>query len=443
MRTKLKVLACLTGVVVPWLTMPGPAAADETFQATGIINVPVATNNTHGGLSSFDISFVDEVLGVYLLADRSNAGVDIVDIGNNSIKVLAPGAFQGVKSSATSGPNGVITVDNKEAWAGDGNSTVKVIDISSNTVTHTIPTGGTQRADELCVDPVDHVVLIANDEGTPPGGDLFVTFISTQTYAILGQIEFRDGADPNSKGIIAGAGIEQCKWSPRTGKFYINIPQVGTTAGGDGATLQISPTGRKVEKVFDIPAAECVGPAGMALGPTPQILLGCGAGPGSVIIDENNGSQIANLGGEDGNDEVWYNPGDNQYFLAQSNHPGGPVLGVVDGNGAEDDNATSALGSHSVAVDPFGGHVFVPINNCSTAACSSSGGFGANSKICSSLGGNDAQGCIAIYTSRGRDDQCLVAGAAVVASEDGDPQFLRVLCRDHDRGHDSDHDHDH
>jgi hypothetical protein len=472
MRTKLKVLACLTGIVVPWLTVSGLAAADEVFKATGIINVPIDSFNAKSGLNSFDISFVDEVLQIYLLADRSNRGLDIVDTTNNSISVLGAGAFVGINTtnSNQSGPNGVLTVDSREAWAGDGDSTVKVVDIFSNTVTHTISTGGTQRADELCWDPVDHIVLIANDAdvASNAAADLFVTFISTKTYGVLGKIEFRDGLDPNSKGIQALNGIEQCKWSPRTGKFYLNIPQMqgtGAVRGSDntpGAVLEIDPTSRKVTRVFPInfgfvagtptvaATGDCLGNQGMALGASPQILLGCSnAGAGSVIIDENDGHLVANLPGENGNDEVWYNPGDNQYFLAEGKEQSPqsrtvppstavtPKVGVVDGSGSEDTSPSSAMGSHSIAVDPFRGQVFVPVNNVAGAA----GGQASN--LCTSLGGNSLAGCIAIYTSQGRDDQCLVAGAAVVAVADGDPRLLRVLCRDHDRDHDGDHDHDH
>src|SRR5206468_6879758 len=93
-----------------------------------------------------------------------------------------------------------------------------------------------------------------------------------------------------------------------------------------------------------------------AIGPRREILLGCSnAGKGSVIINELDGSLVRNLPGLNGSDEVWYNPGDNHYFLAESNHTGGPILGVADqsaDNGNEDTSATTATGSHSVAADP-------------------------------------------------------------------------------------------
>ena len=51
--------------------MSAPAgAADEAFTATKAISAPSGTIN------SFDISFVDPVLGIYLLGDRTQAGTD-------------------------------------------------------------------------------------------------------------------------------------------------------------------------------------------------------------------------------------------------------------------------------------------------------------------------------------------------------------------------------
>ena len=48
-----------------------------------------------------------------------------------------------------SGPNGNVPVGFDEVRAGDGNSTVKVVDLRSMSVTDTISTGGQDRADEM------------------------------------------------------------------------------------------------------------------------------------------------------------------------------------------------------------------------------------------------------------------------------------------------------
>src|SRR5262249_48779912 len=143
-------------------------------------------------------------------------------------------------------------------------------------------------------------------------------------------------------------------------------------------------------------------------------------GPNSVIINANSGAIIGTLPGEAGADEVWYNPGNNQYFLGSGNHltaVGGspaPILGVVDATGKrEDSSPTSAVGSHSVAADPVKNQVYVPVNNSATQ--------GQLSHICSQhfdpntgVPGNDAIGCIAVFTViSGTDDKakCLAQGA--------------------------------
>jgi len=424
---KYSVFILLAVLTSPATMVQGTAfAADETFQNVFQIDVP-------GGLNSFDIGFVDPHIGRYFLADRTSATVDEVKTSNNTIHQLAKGAFVGVQTGTnTSGPNGVITAnDHTEVWAADGvlcgtpaqnnacataatlatqTSRIQVIDLKTGQVTHTIDNGGQRRADELCEDPQHHVVLVANDDDA----DLFLTFISTNTYQILGKLTLK-GTDPNALNIKATDGIEQCQWSPRTGKFYLAVPEVN---GGDnplnlpnqqpGAVLEINPVSLKVEKVFPIdfaflsqtgttPAtADCLGPQGLAIGPNREILLGCSnSGKGSVIINELNGDLVRSLDGLNGSDEVWYNPGNNHYFLAESNHKVGsnpvtPILGVVDQRPdtiGEDADPATVAGSHSVAVDPVSNQVYVPVNAGANALC----------------GQNSTTGCIAIFMTANSD----------------------------------------
>jgi hypothetical protein len=414
-------------------------AQEEAFVKVGQIDVP-------GGLTSFDIGFVDPKIGKYFLADRTNITVDEVTtrIGAPSLRQLAKGNFVGVQAGTnTSGPNGVITANNHtEVWAADGvlcgtpatnnacttsaikatqTSRIQVIDIKTGQVTDTIDNGGNRRADELCEDPQDHVVLLANDDES----DLFVTFISTNPgHDILGKLSFK-GDDPKAQNITATNGIEQCQWSPRTGKFYLNIPEVSGDGNNTqpGAVLQIDPTSMVVEQVFSIDfgflpktatalaTAFCLGPQGMAIGPQGEILLGCSNGggtprvsfgQGSVIINERNGNLIRSLDGLNGNDEVWYNPGNNMYFLAGSNHVGGapaftarPILGVVDqreDTAGLDPPTDTAAGSHSVAVDPVLNQVYVPVNNTATT------------NICADANGAPSgKGCIAVFNAAAHD----------------------------------------
>jgi hypothetical protein len=372
------------------LLLAGNAFADEVYAPSAQITLP-------GGqvLTAFDISFDDAVLEAYFLADRTNAAVEVVDTRTNTLSAQLTGPFKGATgNNNTSGPDGVITVNHQEVWAGDGDSTVKVIDLLSQKTTHVISTGGAFRADELCWDPRDHLVLVANDAETPSP---FVSFISTDTYTVVGKITMNgSGGTPN-----ATNGIEQCQWSFRTGMFYINIPEVNGT-GTDtaaGATLVISPETMSIVNTFSIPLSSCAGPQGMAIGPENQILLGCNdpnkSSPSTVIINEHSGAVIHVLAGEDGSDEVTYNH-EGHYFLARSGGATPQQLGVVDAqnghidqslaDGLPNSTATPHGGNHSVAADPIMNQVYVPIASTSGAT------------ICSSVGGVDAQGCIAVLT---------------------------------------------
>src|ERR1700756_5010673 len=91
-------------------------------------------------LRSFDISWVNPDRAEYYLADRSNAGIDIIDTKHNTFKRTIPG-FVGVKLNGTggvnnniSGPDGV-TSHGRWLYGGDGDSTLKVFDIDGNPAT--------------------------------------------------------------------------------------------------------------------------------------------------------------------------------------------------------------------------------------------------------------------------------------------------------------------
>jgi len=145
------------------------------------------------------------------------------------------------------------------------------------------------------------------------------------------------------------------------------------------------------------------------LPPDHQILLGCNnpnkTVPSSVIIDDCTGKVIETIANQDGADEVWYNEGDGQYFLARSGGANPQKLGIIDVTsdpdptdldvpiGLPNNPPTSPHGgNHSVAADAIFNQVFVPIASTS------------GSSICSSTGGSDTQGCIAIFTSTANDD---------------------------------------
>ena len=316
-------------------TVAAPAA--ETLSLTTVVSV------TGGKISSFDISFVDPVLGLYVLADRTNKGVTVIN--TNPVpgsSPLAPpaywgtitGGFQGLATTCSSpggvndcsGPNGVMIVNQREIWAGDGDSTVKILPVSNNgSPAVVVSTGGKYRADEMCFDPIDNIGFVANDADVPP----FITAISdNRGHPVRGKTIFTSAAGGN--GINATNGIEQCQYNPRDGKIYVSVPEVNGPGDNSkpGVVARINPLTLAVEAVVTVPLASCSGPQGLAIGPVVnghgQILLGCngaiaGANAGlaplhrsTVVIDDGTqsypfGTVVYTLNYEAGNDEVWYN----------------------------------------------------------------------------------------------------------------------------------------
>ncbi len=400
------------------------ARADEVFQPTGIV-----TGFGAHDIFSFDIGFVDKRRPFYLLADRTNIAVDVVNTRTNKlVKQLGAGLFAGLKfhsngkpNNDISGPNGVLIAEDNDVWIGDGGSKIWVIDLGSGKVDATLHTTmddtDQNRADELCFDPDDHIILMANDADDPP----FITFWDSRKshqFQKLGTITF-DGS--SAKTPHATNGIEQCQYNPRSHKFLLNLPEINGP-GDDtapGAVAVIDPHHLTApERIFVLDHDKCAGPQGMAIGPEGQVLLGCNAPSGvsatapngngnfsSVIIDDDADRIVATINDESGPDEVWFNPGDGHYFLARSGAvpPGTTtqLLGVIDAQHKRADQSVAtaskpnppAASSHSVAADPVHNQVYVPI--------------GQNSgPLCDSLGGHSSQGCIAVYTAQ-HDDEAM------------------------------------
>jgi DNA-binding beta-propeller fold protein YncE len=324
-------------------------------------------------LASFDIGIVNDA-GIYALTDRSNKSVDLIDAATGKFlgRVAGFTGFNKASGSAVSGPDGVIAVGNDQLWAGDGDSTVKIIDLKSRSITDTISTGGQKRVDEMAYDPRDPLIIVVNNADKPP----FVTFISSETHKVLGKIVLDHASD----------GAEQPAWDPVTGKVYLTIPVIDGVEA-NGAVAVIDPRTLKLEKM--LPVTKCM-PAGLAVGPQAHLLIGCsddavdsGFPAQSLVMDARTGKIVATIDKIGGSDEVWYDDKSGNYYLAAAKNPGGPVLGVID---ARTDrwiaNLPSGPRAHSVAADPKSGRVFVPIEARKDSA-------------------DCALGCIAVYASQG------------------------------------------
>jgi hypothetical protein len=418
------------------------------------IPVPVsAVNGTSHAMYSFDISFVDPATGHYYLADRSNKAVDVVN-GNTDtfLTQIFPnnghGPFAGfvpcsppAGANDCAGPNGVVAAF-PWLFVTDAPSRVLSFDLRTSPPTTvsevTTKAGEKTRADELAYDPRDGLILAINNASDPPFGTLIKVNKATGALSIVTTIDF-DAAH----GVDAQNGAEQPVWDPASGKFFLSIPQIGPTAS-HGGVIRISTSG-VVEATYPI---EFCSPAGLALGPRQDLLVGCNtvfdtaggvwtgnadrdansARPRYVIIDAKNGSVDKVLFNVGPGDEVWFNKGDNNYYTASSGSPlapnaitparpplgtaaaapaltaqGAAVLGVIDADrqkllqlvptlnvpavGSSQPNPHPASTAHSVAANARNNHVFVPI--------------GANNAFPNCL-----TGCIAVFgrPSEGDDD---------------------------------------
>jgi hypothetical protein len=285
------------------------------------------------------------------------------------------------------------------------------------------------RADELAFDPKDRVLLVINNADTPPFGTLITVdpascFLHPPTPA--NKITF-DAAH----GVDAQNGAEQPVWHPRTGKFFLSIPQIGPNAE-DGGVIRIDPKTGAIEHTFPI---KFCSPAGLTVGPKDDLLIGCNtvfdtagkvwdptgtvtAAPKDMILNVKNGKTKDVLGVGAG-DEVWFNGGDGNYYATGSGSPFRPLpaatakgatpLGVINANDGKliqsvpTYNVPAVAGvrpaatAHSVAANAANNLVFVPLgaNNAFSAFAVPGGGPVPDCET----------GCIAVFgRSRGEDE---------------------------------------
>jgi hypothetical protein len=350
----------------------------KPLKLVGAILVP-------GNPIRFDISWVDSARGRYYLAESGNAAVDVFD-AENDLYLGRISGFHGIPAADDPcgriegmGPNGVVVTPDNHLWADDAHGTVKVFDLSNAkppfggvTPAATISTGAVCRADEIGFDPKDHVIVVGNPEEHPP----FATIISSDApYDVLSKIPFPDAS-----------GLEQPLWDPglKGGRMLLTVP-----AKGDGsivAVLDLSkPKSPVVETTYSTP--NCA--SGLALGPSQRLLVGCSGGRPLIIVSALTGKIITTVADTHGADEVWYNPGNNQFYAPSGQNPT-PTLSVIDAeSGKLLYNLPAGPGSHSVAASSGNNHVFVPIATPSQAS---------PTDACNVVFGLlEKQGCIAVY----------------------------------------------
>src|SRR5712691_6561472 len=351
-------------------------------------------------LRSYDISWVNPHRGEYYLADRSNAGVDVIDTKSLTFKRTI-GGFVGIVlntartavNNAHSGPDGVVS-HGRWLYAGDGDSTLKVIDLDAPTasaIKQTLSTGGTTRVDEMALTSDGETLLTANNAEDPPYGDLFAANGDRHTSAVVLLTKVLIDATIVPAGF--GLSIEQPTWDPTTKRFYVSVPVIANNPAGcnfngdagpvtcDGGLLVVDPAtvsgGTAVIGAFDpatntgVVKLHACGPNGATVGPHDNLLLGCtpANNPSNVstLVINAATKNFANIGNIVGSDEVWFNKGDGRYYTGSNRNcaPAGcpaqaAVLGGIDGTSVLIGTIPLSSGSHLVAADSKRNLIFVP-----------------------------------------------------------------------------------
>jgi hypothetical protein len=387
---------------------PAALRAQQDVNSLQLIDVIPVPGNP---VLSADIGWVDPATQRYYIANRSNLGVDIFDAVNH-VWVGRVGGMAGPLASgggtiATNGPgpNGVLVTPDKILWAGDGNSTVQVANVDPNapdyldilaSISTNIPDcddGSAHycgRADELGYDPRDRIILIANNAPLSvmaPHGPIapYATFISADApYHILGRLSF-PGA----------GGLEQPLWDRGTQRFYLTVPG-SSSSGVPPFVAVINAITMSVENTyaFDCPTLagnNSTSVTGIALGQNETVLVSACGYP--ILINAATGNILNVVGQVGGGDEVWYNPGDDRFYVtAGDSQDGVQSLGLIDGTGTNWIVNAEDIRGRNPAAFPGNNHVFTVVSVTNGIVADPS----TDDSVCT-LFGLRGRGCIAVF----------------------------------------------
>lgn len=343
------------------------AMADPIYQLLTTIPVPTGAANVQpgGSFTSFDISFFDPASGNVYVADRSNAAIDIFSGSSLTFLGRATGFTGQAATTSASGADGVLAVTSAGTttlYGGDGNSTLKVFNATNPaapSLLQSISTGGSFRVDEMAYSPTTHQVLAANNADAPAFGTLFNTTGGTSPVTI-------SHSDIVIPGAAATDGLEQPVWNPNTGSFFISVPSFN---GDQGGVAEIRTDGT-VGQIYKF-ASMAGGPstcssAGLALGASGNLLVGCGSGQAVLLKPSGTGSIVKLFPQISGTDEIWYDPSTGNFFVTGKDGSGNRVFDVIsDATATLVDSTVLAVSPlsnpHSITVDSLTGDIFLPL----------------------------------------------------------------------------------
>jgi DNA-binding beta-propeller fold protein YncE len=307
-------------------------------------------------LQAFDIGWFDAKTDRYILSSRGSqdAKDDKSNPGNNALLIIdaATDKFLSAVTGMTHARGVVMVNDGTEAYVGDGDNTIKVVDMKTGKVVAAIPAGANKGgADELGYSPKDNVVAMALPDAEPPT----LILISTKDRKIFAKVEVPQASD----------GFEQTIYSEVDGMFHTVIPELNKDPN-KGGMLTVDPkTGKQVGEIAPIDNCK---PHGNFLGVGNELIIGCNYGqtkdkrpPVQMIFDVKAGKVTETIPGIGGTDMSGADPGLGLYYTASAGNGEGSALGVIDAKTHKLIQKIPTAGrAHSVAVNTKTHHVYVP-----------------------------------------------------------------------------------
>jgi len=306
-------------------------------------------------LQGFDIGWYDAKTDRYVLASRGSFDPkDKSNPGNSGLLIVdtTSDKLVGIATGVTLARGAVIVNDGAEAWVGDGDNSIKVVDMKTGKVVASIPTEANKGgADELGYSPKDNVVAMALSDAEPPT----LILINTKDRKIFAKVPVPNASD----------GFEQTIYSEVDGMFHTVIPELGGDPNKGGMITVDPRTGKQVGEIAPIDNCK---PHGNFPGVGNELIIGCNYGqtkdkrpPVQMVFDVKTSKVTATIAGIGGTDMSGADPGLGLYYTASAGNGEGSALGVIDAKTHTLIQKIPTAGrAHSVAVNTKNHHVYVP-----------------------------------------------------------------------------------
>jgi hypothetical protein len=274
---------------------------------------------------SFDGAELDQTSRLMYLADRTDKGIDIVDLSSANprfVGTLALGAA----------PNGLaLAPDRHRLYAGLGTGVVAAIDVD--------PKSKKFRSvvDRLQIDKANADLLdySAADRRLYAGAGSDVVVVDASTDTVQGRLAI-------------GVPLEQPRFDPADGNLYV-------TAAGGNPLLQVNPSTGIVTRRFALAGCRA---SGMAINPARQVaMVACS---GSMVLFNLKSGATSVSRAVAGGDIVTYDSGLDRFVVASPHGLHDSALGVFYGDGTFLGSVAATPAAHAAVISDHDGRVYAP-----------------------------------------------------------------------------------